>query len=61
MHQRDLWVFLHVHKTAGMTFLANLFQNLTEGESLPVYARPMGLHLTPEMTDQGWDARRVDE
>jgi hypothetical protein len=56
----DLFVFLHVHKTAGTTFGANLMENFRDEECLPLYARRIGLELTDGMTSQGWDAEKIE-
>lgn len=55
-----LVVFLHMHKTAGNSLLANLLADGDEErESLPVYARPAGLVVGRDAPRQGWDAAQV--
>jgi hypothetical protein len=55
-----LFVFLHVHKTAGSTFLANVLRNFAELECVPLYAGPAGLSIDGESPRQGWEAERID-
>lgn len=57
----DLYVFLHLHKTAGMTFLANVRRNFEEDEYLRLYAGSVGLKLDDHASDQGWDRAAIEE
>jgi hypothetical protein len=54
-----LYVFLHVHKAAGNTFLANMLPNFERAATLPVYARPVGL-VIDSGSPHGWDRAVVD-
>jgi hypothetical protein len=61
MRKSRLYIVVHLHKTAGTTFLRNLRANFEEDECLRVYAEPAGLTLEEDALDQGWDRAKIEQ
>lgn len=59
--QSDLYVVLHLYKTAGQTLQRNFQLNFGHDEWLALYAPQIGLDKSQSSANPGWNAHRVDQ